>query len=412
MNCDIGPYCLIDNSIVEENTKCSFSVIENSIIKKDSSVGPYAHLRQNTTIGEKNRIGNFVEIKNSTLGSKTNVAHLTYIGDTTSGDEVNWGCGSVTVNYDGKNKYPTKIGNKVFIGCNTNLIAPIIIESKSFIAAGSTITNNVDKGSFAIARAKQVNKEDYAKKYKFKEDNNIQVIECNNYEEVSRVASEILVNEIKNNPKITLGLATGSTPIGTYKKLIEAYSKGIITFKEVKTYNLDEYVGLPIDHPETYYNFMHKYLFNHIDIQKKNIHIPFANMDNKEDSCRKYNDMLNSTVIDVQLLGIGVNGHIGFNEPGTSFEQETFVVELTKQTREDKKRFFNSIDEVPTHAITMGIKNIMNAKKIILLATGKNKAEAVKNLLFKKNTLSFPASVLHNHKDVVIIVDKDAAEML
>jgi glucosamine-6-phosphate deaminase len=145
---------------------------------------------------------------------------------------------------------------------------------------------------------------------------------------------------------------------------------------------------------------------------EENIHVPHAEKENMEESCKKYSDMLNATTVDIQLLGIGANGHIGFNEPGTSFDQETFIVELTQKTREDNKRFFNSIDEVPTHAITMGIKNIMNAKKVVLVATGSNKQEAVKKLLSNEITTSFPASALHMHKDVVVIIDEEAGKML
>lgn len=414
-NCVVGPYSYLKDSKMEEESNCSYSVIEDSIIKKKASVGPFARLRMNSVIGESNRVGNFVEIKNSTIGNKTNIAHLAYLGDTICGNEVNFGCGSITVNYDGKNKHKTLIEDKVFVGCNTNLIAPIKIESKSFIAAGSTVTENVQKGSFVIARAKQVTKLDYAKKYKFKDEgvkSMLKVIKCKDYEEASKVASEIFIEAIKENPSITLGLATGSTPIGTYKNIIKAYNEGTISFKDVKTYNLDEYVGLPLEHPETYYNFMHTNLFNHVDVLEENVHVPHAEKENMEESCKKYSDMLNATTVDIQLLGIGANGHIGFNEPGTSFDQETFIVELTQKTREDNKRFFNSIDEVPTHAITMGIKNIMNAKKVVLVATGENKQEAVKKLLSKEVTVDFPASALHLHNDVVVIIDEAAGKLL
>ena len=414
-NCIIGPYSYIKDSKIEEGTSCSYSVVEDCLVKKKVSVGPFARLRMNSIIGESNRVGNFVEVKNSTIGDKTNVAHLAYLGDTVCGNEVNFGCGSITVNYDGKNKHKTLIGDKVFIGCNSNLIAPIKIKSKSFIAAGSTITEDVKEGSFVIARTKQVTKLDYAKKYKFKEEgvkSMLKVIKCKDYEEASKVASEIFINAIKENPQITLGLATGSTPIGTYKNLIKAYQNKEISFKNVKSYNLDEYVGLPLEHPETYYNFMHTNLFNHVDMLEENVHVPHAEKENMEESCKKYSDMLNATTVDIQLLGIGANGHIGFNEPGTSFDQETFIVELTQKTREDNKRFFNSIDEVPTHAITMGIKNIMNAKKVVLVATGANKQEAVKKLLSNEITTSFPASALHMHKDVVVIIDEEAGKLL
>lgn len=167
-NCQIGPESELYNSLIKENVKCHKSVIADSQVGSYSTVGPYAHLRQNTIIGEYNRIGNYVEIKNSILGNNVNVAHLTYIGDTTCGDRVNWGCGSVTVNYDGVNKHKTVVGNNVFIGCNTNLIAPITIGDNTFIAAGSTITQNLNDGSFAIARSKQVTKDAYSFKYRTK----------------------------------------------------------------------------------------------------------------------------------------------------------------------------------------------------------------------------------------------------
>ncbi len=240
----------------------------------------------------------------------------------------------------------------------------------------------------------------------------MEIIRCKDYDECSKVAGDIFINAIKNNPNITLGLATGSTPIGTYKNMINAYNNKEISFKNVKTYNLDEYVGLPSTHPETYYNFMHTNLFNHVDINEENVHIPSASQENMHEDCKNYSNMLNSTTVDIQLLGIGANGHIGFCEPGTSFNQETFIVELTQKTREDNARFFNSIDEVPTHAMTMGIKNILNAKKIVIVATGENKAEAVKKLLSKEITTDFPASALHLHKDVVVIFDEAAAKLL
>ncbi len=165
-NAVVGPNTELYNSILEEGVICRHSLVSESTIKKNATIGPFAHVRLNSVIGENDRIGNFVEVKNSTLGTKTNAAHLTYIGDTTAGSNVNFGCGSVTVNYDGKVKHKTTIGDKVFIGCNSNLIAPLEIQSDSYIAAGSTIYDNVDVGDFAIARNKQVNKKDYAKKYK------------------------------------------------------------------------------------------------------------------------------------------------------------------------------------------------------------------------------------------------------
>ncbi len=165
-NVVIGPNTELDTVVLEDNVLCKHSVVSHSIVKTNTTVGPFAHIRMNSVIGKNDRIGNFVEVKNSKIGNKTNAAHLAYIGDTDCGDNVNFGCGSITVNYDGKNKHRTVIGDRVFLGCNSNLIAPINVESDSYIAAGSTITNKVEAGDMAIARSTQVNKKDYAKKYK------------------------------------------------------------------------------------------------------------------------------------------------------------------------------------------------------------------------------------------------------
>ncbi len=240
----------------------------------------------------------------------------------------------------------------------------------------------------------------------------MELLVCKNYEECSKVAAEIFSNAIIANPSIILGLATGSSPIGTYQNLIKDYEAGKISFKDVKTYNLDEYVGISRENEQSYYYFMNDNLFNHVDINKENVHVPYAHEGAYEASAKAYTEELKKVSVDIQLLGIGANGHIGFNEPGTSFDQETFIVTLTEKTREDNKRFFNSIDEVPTHAITMGIADIMRAKKIVLIACGANKAEAVKKLLSKEITTDFPASALHNHDNVVVIVDEAAYSLI
>ena len=236
----------------------------------------------------------------------------------------------------------------------------------------------------------------------------MKVIVVKDYQAMSDLAAEIIANTIKTNPSCTLGLATGSSPIGTYQNLVKDVEAGEISFKDVKTYNLDEYCGISRSHPQSYYYFMHDNLFNHVDIDEANVHIQAVSNDHLEEDCKTYNDMLHNATIDLQLLGIGGNGHIGFNEPGTSFEQETFIVKLTDKTRQDNKRFFNSIDEVPTHAITMGIKNIMQAKRILMLISGVNKADTVVKLLSGNITTDFPASVLNNHPDVTVIIDQDA----
>jgi len=238
------------------------------------------------------------------------------------------------------------------------------------------------------------------------------IIVVKDYEEMSEKCAEIFIKQLQEKPVSILGLATGGSPVGTYKRLVEAYNKGIIDFKLVKTYNLDEYCGISILHPQSYYYFMHDNLFNHVDIVEDNVHLPSASGENIVEQCEAYNDALNQVEIDIQLLGIGSNGHIAFNEPGTPFELETHVVELTDKTRQDNKRFFNSIDEVPTHAVTMGIKNIMKAKKIVMLISGVNKANTVKQLLTGNITPDFPASILQKHPDVTVIIDEDAYQLM
>lgn len=236
----------------------------------------------------------------------------------------------------------------------------------------------------------------------------MKVIVVKDYEAMSELGAEIIANTIKANPSCVLGLATGGSPVGTYQKLVKAYENGEISFKNVKSYNLDEYCGIDRTHPQSYYYFMHDNLFNHVDMNEENVHIPHISNESLEQDCKSYNDMLNKAEIDLQLLGIGGNGHIGFNEPGTSFKQETFIVELTEKTRQDNKRFFNSINEVPTHAITMGIANIMKAKRILMLISGANKADTVVRLLSGEVDEDFPASILHKHPDVTVIIDQDA----
>lgn len=240
----------------------------------------------------------------------------------------------------------------------------------------------------------------------------MKVIKVKDYDELSVKASEIIADLLKEKEDAVLGLATGSTPIGLYKNLIKKYENKEISFSKVRSYNLDEYCELPREHSESYYTFMHKNLFNHVDMKKENINMPSSVGSDLDALSKEYNDKLNNDTIDLQVLGIGSNGHIGFNEPGTSFDQETFIVELAEKTRQDNARFFNSIDEVPTHAITMGIKNIMNAKKILLLASGAGKQEAVKKLIEGQITENFPASVLKKHGDVIVIIDEEASKLL
>ncbi len=240
----------------------------------------------------------------------------------------------------------------------------------------------------------------------------MKIIKVKNYEEMSQKAFEELSKVIKNNPMANLGLATGSSPIGMYKKLIKDHKENKTSYKNIKTFNLDEYIGIRSNHTQSYNYFMNENLFNHIDIDQKNINIPKGDIDDPNKECEEYNKKLDNVSIDIQILGIGSNGHIGFNEPGTPFSQETHIIELDEKTRLDNKRFFNSLDEVPNYAITMGIKNIMDSKKILLLASGKSKAQAVKKMIEGNVTTDLPASILQKHNNVTIIVDKEAGSLI
>ena len=241
---------------------------------------------------------------------------------------------------------------------------------------------------------------------------NMKIIRVKDFTELSLEGTKIVGELIKNNPQATLGLATGFSPVGLYQNLVKMVQNKEISFKEIKTYNLDEYCELPKSHPESYYSFMHRNLFSHVDIKEENVHIPSSEGQDMQKNCDDYNELLHRATIDLQLLGIGGNGHIGFNEPGTPFDKETFVVKLTERTRQDNKMFFKEEEEVPHYAITMGIKNIMQAKKILMLISGKGKAEAVKRLLSGEITPDFPASILHKHPDVTIVIDEPAAALI
>lgn len=227
-------------------------------------------------------------------------------------------------------------------------------------------------------------------------------------ERMNAEIAKIFIDTIKEKPNCILGLATGSSPLGVYSLLIEAYKNNEISFKDVKTFNLDEYVGLDETSDQSYRYFMNHNLFDHIDINKGNTHVPSGTGD-FEKSAEEYDAMIEEAGgIDLQILGIGSDGHIAFNEPGTPFGSLTHVAELAQSTIEDNSRFFNSIEEVPTKAVTMGLASIMKAKKIVLIATGENKAEAIQGLLQGLITENLPCSVLRHHPDVTIYVDKAA----
>ena len=241
----------------------------------------------------------------------------------------------------------------------------------------------------------------------------MKIYAAKDYADLSRKAANIISAQVIMKPNAVLGLATGSTPIGAYKQLIEWYEKGDIDFSHTLSINLDEYKGLSGDHDQSYRYFMNHNLFDHVNIKKENTNVPNGLAENAEEECKRYNNIIRSLGgIDLQLLGIGGNGHIGFNEPGAAFEKETHLVTLTEQTRQSNARFFTSIDEVPTHAFTMGIKSIMSAKKILLLATGEKKAKALYDSFFGPVTPGVPASILQLHNDCIVIADEPALSLI
>ena len=241
----------------------------------------------------------------------------------------------------------------------------------------------------------------------------MRIYAAKDYADLSRKAANIISAQVIMKPNAVLGLATGSTPVGAYRQLIEWYNKGDVDFFQISSVNLDEYKGLSGEHDQSYRYFMNRNFFDHINIKKENTNVPNGLAQDAEAECQRYNHVIKTLGgIDLQLLGIGGNGHIGFNEPGTAFEKETHLVTLTEQTRESNARFFAGLDEVPTHAFTMGIKSIMSAKKILLLATGENKAKALYDSFFGPVTPGVPASILQLHNDCTIIADEEALALI
>ncbi|EOU2041840.1 TPA: glucosamine-6-phosphate deaminase [Clostridium perfringens] len=241
----------------------------------------------------------------------------------------------------------------------------------------------------------------------------MRLIVTKNYEEMSKVAAKEMAEDIKRNPEIVLGLATGGTPVGMYKELIRMYNEGELDFSKVTSINLDEYVGLSGEHDQSYRYFMNTNLFDHINIDKNNTFVPNGLAENVEKECMAYDSRIQDMGgIDLQLLGLGANGHIGFNEPGEALSVGTHLTDLKESTIEANARFFDSIDDVPRKAITMGLGGIMKAKKIMVIASGEGKAEVVKAMMSGKITTEIPATMLQMHRDVILIVDEDAAKLL
>ncbi len=233
-------------------------------------------------------------------------------------------------------------------------------------------------------------------------------IEVETYKELSQEASKIIASVVKSKPESILGLATGSSPLGTYDGLIEAYNNGEIDFSKVTTINLDEYIGLTPDNDQSYRYFMETNLFSKINVRKDFTFVPDGCAEDIQKECKEYDERIVSLGgIDIQLLGIGLDGHIGFNEPDDVFVKETHLVDLDPSTIEANARFFDSIDDVPKQAVTMGMGGIMGAKKVLLIANGKNKEEIVKKAFFGPITPKVPASILQLHPDVTVIYSKN-----
>ncbi|WP_346891610.1 MULTISPECIES: glucosamine-6-phosphate deaminase [unclassified Clostridium] len=235
------------------------------------------------------------------------------------------------------------------------------------------------------------------------------IIKAEDYESMSRKAANIISAQVILYPNSVLGLATGSTPLGVYKQLIDIYNDRELDFSKVHSVNLDEYYGLAPDHNQSYHSYMKENFFKHINMPSNNINIPNGLASNIDLECSRYDKLISDFGgIDLQLLGIGHNGHIGFNEPGEVFEKNTYKVKLNKRTIDANSRFFNSIEEVPKYAITMGIKAIMQSKGILLVVNGISKADILYEALLGAITPKVPASILQLHPNLTVIADKDA----
>ncbi len=237
----------------------------------------------------------------------------------------------------------------------------------------------------------------------------MKIIQAADYQSMSRKAANIISAQVILFPKSVLGLATGSTPLGVYKQLIDWYRKGDLDFSQVTSVNLDEYCGLAENHPQSYHFYMKQNFFQHINILSKNTHIPNGLLKDVNTECNRYDKLISDLGgIDLQLLGLGHTGHIGFNEPDESFDKTTHQVTLKQKTIDANARFFDSESEVPKYAITMGIKAIMQAKKILLVVNGNDKAEILNRSLFGPITPSVPASILQLHPNVIVVADEQA----
>jgi len=233
------------------------------------------------------------------------------------------------------------------------------------------------------------------------------------YDAMSAEGAKIVAQLIRKKPDCVIGFATGSTPLGLYKELIRMHKNEGLDFSKITTFNLDEYVGLPPEHDQSYHYFMWENLFKHVNVNPSNVHIPMGMADDVEAFCERYEDKIDEYGgIDLQILGIGANGHIAFNEPGSSLGSRTRIKTLTEKTRQDNARFFSSMDEVPKYAITMGVGTIMEARSLLLLASGANKAEAIKATVEGPIMAKYPATIVQLHRYATVVVDEEAASKL
>lgn len=237
----------------------------------------------------------------------------------------------------------------------------------------------------------------------------MKIISAPDYQSMSRKAANIISAQVILFPRSVLGLATGSTPLGVYKQLIEWYCKGDVDFSEVRSINLDEYCALSSEHPQSYRYYMNHNFFEHINIRPENTNLPNGLAEDYEAECKRYDRLITDIgSIDLQLLGIGHTGHIGFNEPADAFDKMTHRVKLNQKTIDANSRFFQSLDEVPKYAITMGIKSIMQSKKLLLVANGSEKADILEKALFGPVTPEIPASIIQLHPDLTVVADAAA----
>lgn len=243
--------------------------------------------------------------------------------------------------------------------------------------------------------------------------NRMEIVRTVDYDEMSQVACQLTINRMKQYGRPVLGLATGSTPEGLYRCLIDHYKKGHLSFENVMTFNLDEYIGLAEDNKNSYHYYMNEKLFDHINLSKENAYVPNGISECFDTECKRYEQLIKDAGgIDIQLLGLGINGHIGFNEPGTRLDSRTHVVTLEESTRNANAHFFASEGEVPKRAISMGVETIMESKEIILLVSGEKKARALKRLVTGEISEEFPASILQQHENVTIVADETAVSLM